>query len=199
MGLSLRAFIGIEVTDGFRQGILPFMEELMKLRVLGLRPTRIYNLHMTLKFLGDISPNELRRGTRAVSRAVSTLQPFTVNIGDIELVPSVQRARVLSCSPQGCRKNLIDLQGAVEQAMTPLGFPKEEGYFRPHITLARLNRRVSPDAMHLIVKRVRGFSGTYISDLLVDRVSFVQSILSPRGSNYQRLAVIRLGERNKVL
>lgn len=193
MGSSLRGFIGIEVADGLRQAISPLMEELMKLRILGLRPTRICNLHLTLKFLGDISPDELRRGTLAVSKAVSTLQPFTVDIGGVEIVPSVQRARVLSCSPQGGRKNLIDLHSAVEQAMISLGFPKGKGYFRPHITLARLNRRVAPDRMGLIVKGVTGFSGLYVNDLLVDRVNFIQSILSPRGSDYQRLAAIRLG------
>ena len=194
MEATLRVFIGIEVTDGLIQAVSPFMAELAKQRVPGLRPTGVYNLHLTLKFLGDISPNELRRSILAVSRAVSTLRPFTVNIGGVEFLPSVQQAQVLSCALQGCRKNLIRLHSAVEQAMLPLGFPKGKGYFRPHITLARLNRRIAPDGRRLIVKRFSGFSGPYASDFLVDRVSFVQSILSPRGSKYQSLTMIPLGK-----
>ncbi len=97
------------------------------------------NLHVTLRFLGDVSP-ERTDGLVDRVRAVATeTDPFSCTLDEVGAVPKPTRARVLIAriSPAAA---LVDLAARVEAAVVAAGLAPETRRFRPHVTLGRVRR-----------------------------------------------------------
>ncbi len=192
MAGSLRAFVAVELTDEARQAIATAVEGVSNLEIRGLRPVRPENVHLTLKFLGDTPEDMVEAIVRAVSKAVSALDPFTVTLDGVGVFPNPRKARVLWVSLGGDLGSLGELHEAVERAVEPLGFPSEERDFRPHLTVARLNDRVSPEDRHRAAESFMSVEVDESTPIPVDGVSLMKSTLGPEGASYEHLAEIPL-------
>lgn len=97
------------------------------------------DLHLTLRFLGELSPEALL-ATASVGGALQA-RGFSLCIDRAGWFP---RARVLWCAPSQAPDALFDLVTRLEQALVAHGFPPETRPFRPHLTLARNFRMDGP-------------------------------------------------------
>lgn len=193
MASSLRAFIAVELTDEARHAIATLVESVGSLEMRGLRPVRPENVHLTLKFLGDTPSTKVGPVVQAVSDAVSEASPFAVTLGGVGVFPDPRRARVMWVSLGGDLQTLGELHEAVEKAVEPLGFPREGRDFRPHLTLARLNDRVSPTDRRRATESFLSAKVDEGTSIPVNGVSLMKSVLGPEGARYERLAEIPLG------
>ncbi len=138
-------------------------------------------LHLTLKFLGEVAPareGELIAGLQAAVRGV---KPFTLPVGGFGVFPSSSRPRVLwaGCEPLPA---LEWLQHRVEQEMEQLGFPLEGRAFHPHLTLGRVRRDARPADFRHLEDRLQALA--FAEEALVQSVDLMQSRLSPSGAHY---------------
>ena len=190
----IRSFIAVEVGDEVTQALAEAQATLKRsLYFSTFRWVAPENIHITLKFLGDVLPSQL--GT--VKAALASIAPrhalFRLTATDLGVFPTLNRPSVLWVGLQGEMTQLQNLRDDVEQVIAPLGFPTESRPFSPHLTLARLKdpSRAEVEALRDVL---RHDPVGMLGEIGVAEISLMQSELSPRGPRYTRLAQFELGE-----
>ncbi len=187
----MRLFVAIPADERLRRSLVAIQGELRRTLGEQFRWERPSNLHVTLKFLGDVAVDGIQDVFRA-ARAVASASGSTVLTPRcLDAFPSPARPRVLVLSLDDAAGVVADLARRLEEALAELGFAPERRRFRPHITLGRARRNariedVGPDLAAVDLSAVR--------DLYVDAVTVYQSDLSPSGAEYTVLAEEALGE-----
>jgi RNA 2',3'-cyclic 3'-phosphodiesterase len=152
---------------------------------LPVKWVRPENIHLSLKFLGDVEETREPELRTALQRAAGTRgepRPLTLQITGFGVFPDYHRPRVLwaGVTPE---PGLELLQHGVEQAFAPLGFPSEARAFRPHVTLARAARDAKPRDFAGLEELLGGIE--FEETVTVADVDFMQSTLKPEGPVYQ--------------
>jgi 2'-5' RNA ligase len=98
------------------------------------------NLHLTLKFLGEIPAASVTDFSNAVSLAVSRVQPFAINLEQTGVFPPHGQPRVLWIGINDPSTHLAELHAQLEEEAAQKGFAKETRAFHPHLTIARLRQ-----------------------------------------------------------
>ena len=145
------------------------------------------NIHLTLKFLGDVPVGQLESLHQAVARACEGFSPFVLTVTDLDCLPSLRRPRVICVDVQEETGQLVRLQQAVERELNLLGFPAERRRFKPHLTLGRVRRHATRWETEALAKSVATYRSGDRARMRVDRVSVVRSDLTPGGAIYARL------------
>jgi 2'-5' RNA ligase len=142
---AIRAFIAVELDAAVRRAAAEVARALREGpagdRVRWVRPE---NLHVTLRFLGDVESARVPSIARNVREAVAGLRSFRMQLGRVEGFPSTRRPRVVAIAV-GPREPLEQLAEAVERAVVKEGIEPEKRRFRSHLTLGRASgRALSP-------------------------------------------------------
>jgi len=178
----MRAFIAIELPEAIRESLA---RQQARFRAVcpDARWTRPEGIHLTLKFLGEISGEQEAQVKKALGQ-IERFEQFTVRAHGFGFFPDAKRPRVfwagLDAPPE-----LARLAAQVESAMTPLGFPAENRAFSPHLTLARFKvPRPQPRLQELLAAQADPLLGTFA----VSEFFLWESKLSPQGSEYRKVA-----------
>jgi nicotinamide-nucleotide amidase len=141
---AIRAFIAIELDDAVRRAAAEVARALREHPGGdGVRWVRPENLHVTLRFLGDIESARVREIAHALREATAGLSPFQIQLGRVGAFPTARRPRVVTLDV-GPREPLQELAEAVERAVAKAGFEAEKRRFRAHLTLGRVRGRAKP-------------------------------------------------------
>jgi 2'-5' RNA ligase len=148
------------------------------------------NLHLTLQFLGEVSP---RAASVLVNAFASKLShsPFHVSFGPGETFPSRGQPRVICMGVQEGAVQLASVRREVQTRLTPLGYPAGDKVFRPHLTVGRVRRGVSTRRVSLV--EALATVEVPSARALVDRVSLFESRLKAGGPSYHLLGEMLLG------
>ena len=139
--MSIRCFIAIELDEAVRKELDRLQNRLQRrLNSLdtSIKWVRPENIHLTLKFLGDVQDDVIADICSAVSMAVAGVVPFDFELANCGCFPPGGSARVLWTGITDGSKELQSLQTAVENHLEMLDFPPEGRKFTPHLTLARI-------------------------------------------------------------
>lgn len=132
----MRLFIGIEFPERVIAALTAVQGELRANSQRG-RFKRRENFHLTLKFLGEVPAADVPLLTAPLATVAAAVSPFAIGLGRVGQFGSGSPVRTVWVDASGDLERLQDLQGRVEQALAPLGFPAERRPWRPHITLAQ--------------------------------------------------------------
>ncbi len=190
----VRAFVAVDLPEDVEQAMGAAVHSLRDARIEGLRAVRPEGVHLTLKFLGDVPESRVDEIGRAVSQAVAGHRQFEVSTGTFGAFPNTRRPQVLWVGIQGRLEPLMGLQAGVDAALGALGFPTETRPFHPHLTLARLDRRMSAEARRASLDALESTGLSAGKRIAVGSVSLVQSVLGRGGARYVRLFTARLAE-----
>ena len=162
--------------------LAPLRERREKLPVKWVRPE---NIHLSLKFLGDVDEAreaELRDALKRVAGTRSEPRPLALQVTGFGVFPDYHRPKVLwaGVTPDA---GLELLQHGVEQAFAPLGFPTEARPFRPHVTLARAARDAKSREFAGLEELLSGID--FDETVTVTDVDLMQSTLHAEGPVYQ--------------
>jgi len=152
------------------------------------------NLHITLKFLGEVDDTVLDSLIESGKSAASRIAPFTLVYGPFGGFPSLSRPRVLFYSVTDGATELAGLARVIEEEVASLGFPEERRAFKAHVTLARVKRpieRVVRDKL----KEVESLPPGTVQK--VESFSLFRSHLKRDGAVYEELERFRLEGRLK--
>lgn len=151
------------------------------------RPVRKNQLHITLKFLGETPSQSVPEIAAAIGEIVSGRSLFQMNLEGVGVFPHLRRPTVFWVGVHN-EKTLVSLANELENRLEPLGFPREQREFSPHLTVARIRKKPPDELFELLEKaRDRAF-GT----VRVDRLILMQSQLSYDGPEYLPLATFPL-------
>jgi len=155
-----------------------------------VRWTRAEQLHLTLKFFGNIAATEIEELTAALRRAAEGMTVFRLSLEGAGCFPAPRNPNVLWLGIGGDLEAMKKLQQGVERETGRFGSHLDEREFNPHLTLGRVkvrgpqSRRVGEEMQRLHVATLGEWS--------VTEMEFIQSKLSSQGSSYTRLTTVRL-------
>ncbi len=193
MSESIRTFIAIEVGDAHHRALSDLQERFKRER--GARAVRWVapgNIHLTVKFLGDVESDRLPDLQRAVADACAGSAPFLLNIAGAGAFPNTQRPNVVWVGIGGDVERAASLAQKIDDACAALGFAREARPFSPHLTLGRVKRDVSPADRRAVGEMIANASVGALGEVRVEHVSVIKSDLKLGGPVYTRLAEIRL-------
>ena len=183
--MNIRTFAAIELSGSIKERIETHIKKLRS-AVPEANPswTRVDNIHLTLKFFGDVEETRIERIARAVSKAVDTFAPFDISIGDTGAFPKPSQPRVLWIGIEDTTGQLSRLHNRFEEECALEGFDKESRAFRPHLTIARIRKPEGARRLAEVNKELNFPSMKLrVSELVVFR-----SELSSKGSKYTPLS-----------
>jgi RNA 2',3'-cyclic 3'-phosphodiesterase len=186
---TLRAFIAIELPEKVRSALHLVQEQLKEYR-FKVTWTRLENIHLTLKFLGDIKREKVEPVVRIIEQAAHDSSPMTLCSQAVGFFPGVKHPRVLWTGISGQTDTLADFQGKIDKGLFDLGFQKDKKSFTGHLTLGRIKGGGSPELFIDIMKKFRNIT---TDTFIVDFVNLYQSRLMPSGPIYTKLFSVALG------
>jgi 2'-5' RNA ligase len=190
----IRAFIAIDLSKEI-QVCLELVSNQVKERLedVPVRWVPTENIHLTLKFLGNVSESNLEILKKMLASVVSSHKVFEISAGGLGAFPKIHRPRVIWIGLEA-PPELEAIQHAIEQETARLGYAKEERPFSPHLTLARVSRNASSADIHKISKVLKTEKVGFLGVTRVREVHLYRSDLKPSGAIYTRLFTAALGE-----
>ena len=185
----MRAFIGIGLTEECRAAI---GEAISVARGTGgpvaWIPER--NLHLTLKFLGEIPPGRIEELAGAMAAAARGVPPFGIRVGGAGGFPTLRQPRVLWIGVREPLELVRKLHQNMENELARAGFPRDERPFHPHVTVARVRGKTAAGWSDEYASAASGMADCLVP---VDSYRLYESRLSPSGARYSILRDIPLG------
>jgi 2'-5' RNA ligase len=180
-----RAFLAIELSAEVLSEISSIQARLKKAVQGTIRWVRPEAMHLTLKFLGDISENDIATISRVMADQAGAIKPFALDVGTLGAFPDMTRPRVIWLGIGGDVELLIRFQKSLDQALHGQGFPEEERVFSPHLTLARIKEPRGVIGLAKISEKTgKHAAGPFSARELV----LFRSQLTPQGAIYSQLA-----------
>lgn len=178
----IRSFVALNIPSQVKEEIGDIIGELKKLSgdVKWVKPQ---NLHLTLKFLGEVEPVTLEKVYQKVEACAQKTQVFSFSLSGAGLFPNPKRPRVFWTGIKGGERELESLFRCLEGELEALGFQKEKRGFSPHLTIGRAR---TTQGMERLVERIKGIE--YRSKRIeVSSLFVVKSQLTPQGPIYSPL------------
>jgi len=180
----LRAFVAVEMPGPVRKALEEAQSDLKRLNIRA-RWVRPENIHLTLKFLGNIPVGHVAsigEVLRVVARAHGR---FSLAAAGVGVFPDARRPKVIWAGLTRRPEALTPLQQDLDGRLAALGFPREEKPFRSHLTIGRFRAEGLPGPVADAVKR---YAAVQFGTFTVDEIVLMKSDLRPEGPLYEQLA-----------
>jgi 2'-5' RNA ligase len=142
--------------------------------------SRVENVHLTLKFFGNVEVNRVQAISEAAARTVKEFSAFQIEIGKTGVFPRPSRAQVLWIGVSDPSGKLSALQQRFEEECAAEGFAREDRPYRPHLTIARIRK---PEGARRLADAHLSMQFESIPVTLTEVIVF-RSELSSKGSKY---------------
>lgn len=192
MSETIRAFIAAGLSEQAKAVLARAIWEMEGRGLTGVRWVKPDGMHLTLKFLGDITSEMAERVIGALRLACSETRPFALALSRTGAFPSLSSPRVLWVGLTGDLEPLGALQERIELGLERLGFEREGRGFSPHVTLGRVREGVRPEERRRIAEVLAHVSVSGVAPWRVASVDLMRSTLTAAGAVYDRLAEVRL-------
>lgn len=182
----LRAFVAVEIPHEIQQNIHKETANIRKEIGELVRWVPPQNMHLTLKFLGDVSPSSVEFLMQMLRKEAENVDCLNIRMTGLGSFPNLKRPRVVYIGIQAPAA-LESLQRGIESASRRLGYESEERSFSPHLTLGRVKQQVTALDQQKIRRLIEGTQVDVLGTARVDSVHLYKSELQPGGSVYTRL------------
>jgi 2'-5' RNA ligase len=180
----LRLFVGVKARSS--PALAAGLERLSDMGK-AVRPVREDQLHLTLKFLGDVEKSLVPAIAEGMTRAVASADAFDWALRGTGAFPSSARPSVIWAGADAGDR-FASLAEQIESACEPLGFPRETRPFRAHVTLARVRFRPPP----ALAEWLHETADAEFGPQRAEEVVLFRSELGPGGSVYTPVHVVKL-------
>jgi 2'-5' RNA ligase len=185
----MRLFVAIELSKRVQSELGNVQTDLSR-DCDGVRWIPSHQLHMTVKFLGDVPDRDVTKVSEAVAAAAARAAAFELEIAGCGCFPPRGPARIVWAGANEPTGTLLQCVDNVEGELEPLGFPRERRRFSPHLTIGRVREDRSGG-------RLRAAVEAYTFDSMeqaVSSVTLMSSVLSPKGPTYTPVSKANLGQ-----
>lgn len=188
----IRAFIAVDLPPDLRARLAEICDGLCA--EMGQVPVRWVppeKMHLTLKFLGDVSLNNVSVLQDILSGETVDREPFVISLGGLGAFPKVRRPRVIWVGVEA-PPELEALQRGIDKQTARVGYPPDRRPFSPHITVGRVSRNASPAEVRVIGDALNEANIGYLGVARVQAVHLYRSDLQSGGAVYHRLFTAEL-------
>jgi len=183
---AIRAFIAIDLPTVLRENLSSVIGNLQSANPNAVRWVPVQNIHLTLKFLGDISPANLQMLSKMLAAETKNIAPFEMSVGGIGAFPNHLRPRVVWIGVKA-PLTLENLQRNIESETRRLGYAPEERPFSPHLTIGRITHNAKPQDIRQLSETLVNLDTGNLGEVCVDKIVVFRSDLYPSGAVYRPL------------
>ncbi len=182
-----RLFVAITLPDPIRTTLVDLQRELKPILPSSSTAwTRPENLHLTLRFLGNVASTRIPELSQRLGLALAGFGEFDVGCGRLGCFPDLRFPRVVWASVQDAEMRLIRLQRLVNETVVGFAQTPAEATFVGHITLAQLKPIKRPEAEHLAHFFERAAT-RHFGDWQVSSIALIRSQPSQAGAGYTEI------------
>jgi 2'-5' RNA ligase len=199
--LPMRSFIAIELSPEIKDSLAQIQSHL-KYSGADAKWTSKEDIHLTMKFLGEIDGKKLEQVKRILDEIGKLSKPFEIRIKDIGAFPTIDFPRVIWVGlDKGAEESAI-LAGRIDEALSKIGFEKESRPFAAHLTIGRVR---SPKNKEALKEKIMSYgcqpcdeaaskrrAGLNLPYAIADTIMLFQSTLTPHGPIYTKLHEAKL-------
>ncbi len=181
----MRLFVAVDISDDLRDKIEGVLRRISD--VGGVKAVEKENLHITLKFIGEVS--EARAVAIAEALKKVEFEPFNIYLRGFGFFPNERSPRVAWIGVREGEEELRKLALEVNSVLKKLGFKQEEN-FKGHVTIARIKR---PEGRDRILKILSELDDDF-GEMAVRSFKLKKSTLTPKGPIYEDVEVYGVGD-----
>jgi len=185
----VRTFISVEIPEEAKKKFVP-LDNLLRNGTLSLKLVKIENLHLTLKFLGEITKEELKELIETCRIIGETFSPFSLCLKGVGIFPNIKKPRIIWAGVEKGKENLKEITKLLEEKLEKKGFLAEKREFQGHLTLARVRRAAK--GKKFLENLVEEFKEEQFCSFPVTKFYLMKSELKKEGPTYTVLKEISL-------
>lgn len=190
----IRTFIAVDLPAPVRDALGQVSAQLQeRLSDTAVRWVSFEKMHLTLKFLGDISTENIGMVEKILRSEASKRQVMEIGIGGIGAFPKMRHPRVIWIGVEA-PSELFDLRRGIEDGVARLGYNYDKYEFTPHLTLGRISRKASAGDVRKVGNVLHDYQVGFIGVARIDAVHLYKSDLQPEGATYTRLYSAELAD-----
>ena len=180
--MKIRMFISIPIKE--TDSIVPVLDDIKQIRNVRASPTS--QLHITMRFIGDIDDGKTKKVVKAVEDAVTGLQPFIIRIRGTGCFPNIKRPNVVwvGVEPEDILRQIAE---RISVNLKSMNISFDEKPFKSHVTVGRCSGPA--DVAPLVEK----YQDTEFTSFECDRILIMRSELSPKGAKHTVLHAVMIG------
>ena len=176
----MRTFVAIDLPEDLKKSIANFIRDLQKLDVVDASFTKPEQLHLTLKFLGEVKEEDVEKIKNVLANITRNAKKFELQLMGFGHF----NYRILWIGGNSGQQQAIELANKIDLELNKLGFEKETRPFEVHLTLARVKWWKNKDALKDLLEKYRNkVWGTFA----VDEIKLMKSTLSRQGPIYETI------------
>lgn len=179
----MRTFIAVELAKDILEKIDDFIfktyREIDKNKISWVKKE---NLHITLKFLGEINENQIEVVKFVLKDVSKNFKEFTIFLEGLGFFPNLKFPKVIWIGIKKHEDKLKLLASLIEESLSKHGFLKEKKEFIPHLTIARIKQIKK---INEIISYAEKYKSQTFGISEIKSITFFQSILKPEGPQYR--------------
>jgi 2'-5' RNA ligase len=177
----VRTFVAVELDPGTRRSLRREVERLMTCGA-DVKWVAEENLHVTMKFLGQVDRLVVPEIVKALAKAVGEVEPFRAEVAGVAFFPKPTRPKIVAAGVDPVAAGRLgEVMARLEDALVEVGFGKENRGFRAHVTLGRVRGTKGVGAL---ADALLTADGRPFGQQDVDQLTLFMSELSPAGPRY---------------
>ena len=188
----IRAFIAVELPAEVKKELSELEAQLKKNSPPMVRWVDPNNIHITLKFLGEIPEESIDELMLAMEEGAKGIKTFNLEVSGVGAFPNMERAQVVWVGVRGDLAQISRLQKNIEANTEQLGYPRENRGFTPHLTVGRMRNEASSNERQRLGKLLTETMFTATNKITVSAVNLMRSQLSSSGAIYTCLGSVKL-------
>ncbi len=185
----MRTFIAIELPQEIKDKLGRLQDKLKKCRA-DVKWVEPKNIHLTLKFLGEIKEERLNKINRIIEDIARNKFKFKVTLAGLGVFPSINHPKIIWVGIKDINNEIGLIAEELEEKLKSLDIPKEERQFLAHITLGRIK---SPLNINKLIGALDTLRDEFFKEnfgFIADKITILKSTLNPGGPLYEHLKEI---------
>ncbi|MDO9464346.1 MAG: RNA 2',3'-cyclic phosphodiesterase [bacterium] len=170
------------------------MQDYLKKANTGLQLAKLENIHITLKFLGNVPVESINDIQDAINGSVSGFETFSVSFEKTGAFPNPEYPRVIWVGIEKGREELSLLNTKIKNSLSMFPLHQENRRFQPHLTIARVH---SGKNRNKLVNTLEELKNIKLGEMLAEEICLMESMLKPQGAQYNILKTFPLNHLNK--
>lgn len=186
----MRLFLAIELDEFIKNSISKLQHTLKSTGSAKIKYVETENIHLTLKFFGDVDNKKLEEIDEVINKTVKEFRPYILKVVNVGTFPRSNNPRVVWCGVKDKEKVTINLIKSLDNEFSNIGFKKEKSY-QPHITLGRVKSIQERENLSSTLKQQKN---KYFGKMSITSIKLKSSTLTPEGPIYKTIREYELGE-----
>lgn len=197
-GKGIRSFIAVSLPTEIKkqlENISQNLKNYLKSSSSNITWVKPKSIHLTLKFLGNISESQTSPIMQKLDEIAKNTTPFRISIEGLGVFPNFSHPRVIWVGIKQGDAPICLLQRQVEDKLSDLGFRMEKKEFNAHFTLGRVK---SIQSRSIISRSFHAIENQYIGTMIVNHINLMKSSLMSQGAVYDRLGTVLFDKKSDI-